>query len=206
MTSPDIVVILAAYLVGGTPIGLMVGLKRGVDIREHGSGNIGASNVLRILGVKTGVAVWLADILKGWAPVYVIALTLAPGQLVLGLAGVASVVGHCFSPYLKLRGGRGVATGLGALLALDWRVGLCSFGVWVLIVLITRYISLASLVAASTAPGFFFAFGGARLYEAMAAGIALLVIGRHWPNIRRLLAGTETRIGERITTRREEAE
>lgn len=203
MTPEGVLAIIGGYLIGGTPIGLLVGLAQGVDIRDCGSGNIGASNALRTLGVRMGAIVWLADVLKGWAPVYVVSYVASPDPLLLAAVGFAVVAGHCFSPYLKFAGGRGVSTGLGALLALDWRVGSSAFGVWILLVLTTRYISLASVVAAATAPIFFVVFGGPRVYLASGAGIALLIIGRHLPNIRRLRAGTETKIGEKARTRRE---
>lgn len=197
MTAIGIATIIGAYLIGGIPIGLLVGLARGTDIREYGSGNIGASNVLRTLGAKTGMAVWVADVLKGWGPIYLLKYMLLSPDPWLAGAGLAAVLGHCFSPYLKLAGGRGVSTTLGVLLALDWRVGLSGLGVWAVIVLVTRYISLASISAAASAPVFFALYRDPSVYFAVGIGIALLVIIRHTPNIGRLIAGSESKIGEK---------
>jgi len=203
VTAIGIATIIGAYFIGGIPIGLLVGLAQGTDIRQYGSGNIGASNVLRTLGAKTGMAVWVADVLKGWGPVYLLKyMLLSPGPWLAG-AGLAAVLGHCFSPYLKLAGGRGVSTSLGVLLALDWRVGLSGLVVWAVIVLVTRYISLASISAAASAPVFFALYRNPSAYLAGGIGIALLVIIRHTPNIRRLITGTETRIGEKGRKRSE---
>ncbi len=197
--------IVAAYLVGGIPIGLMVGQARGVDIREYGSGNIGASNVLRTLGAKAGAAVWVADILKGFAPVTVAKYTPFSSEPWLAGVALAAILGHCFSPYLKLSGGRGVSTTLGALFALDWVVGLSALGVWVIVVAVIRYISLGSTMAAFSAPVFFALYDRPVAYFVFAVTIWLLIWLQHIPNIRRLLAGTETKIGQRGKERSEGA-
>ncbi len=194
---------IVGYLFGGIPVGVLVGRARGVDIRQYGSGNIGASNVFRTLGVKAGVGVWVADVLKGFAPVRWSQFVLGGGlgmmqpELGLSLVALAVVTGHCFSPYLRLSGGRGVATSLGALLALDWRVGLGVFAVWLVVVIATRYISLGSILAAASAPLFFVLYGNYSYYLALGAVLAMLVIERHRPNVGRLLAGTETKIGQK---------
>lgn len=205
------VLIAVAYLVGGIPIGLMVGRARGVDLTKVGSGNIGASNVMRALGVKLGLVVWVADLLKGLLPVIWARPALVnPGILekpfaYLAGVGFAAVVGHCFSPYLLLRGGRGVSTALGATLGLDWRVGLIAFGIWLFFVAVTRYISLSSMIASISVPLLFAVMpfpeshaDAQRPYLILGIGFAVLVILRHLPNIRRLLSGTETKIGERV--------
>jgi len=195
--------IIVGYLFGGIPVGVLVGRTRGVDIRQYGSGNVGASNVLRILGVKAGLTVWLADVLKGCAPVawsrFVLVQSLGVTRLDLWLSLIAltAVLGHCFSPYLRLSGGRGVATSLGALLALDWRVGLCAFAVWLVVVVVTRYISLGSILAAASTPLFFVLYGNYGYYLALGVVLAMLLIERHRPNVGRLLAGTETKIGQK---------
>lgn len=189
--------VLVAYAVGGIPIGVLVAQAQGVDIRRQGSGNIGASNVLRTLGTKAGIIVWLADVVKGLLPVVGARLALGGSEPLLSLVGLSAVVGHCFSPYLKLQGGRGVSTSLGVLLALDWRVGLSAFAVWLLVVVGTRYISLASILAAVSGPILFALYADSRYYLALGVGVALLLIERHRPNIRRLLAGTETKLGQK---------
>lgn len=200
-----IIMIIAAYLVGGIPIGLIVGRARGVDIREYGSGNIGASNVLRTLGAKAGAAVWVADIIKGFAPAAVARYIPLSSEVWVAGIGFAVVLGHCFSPYLRLSGGRGVSTSLGVLLALDWRVGLSALTLWIVVVLITRYISLGSMLAAASALVFFAVYHSPRVYLGLGVGVAVLVIIRHLPNIRRLIAGTETKIGEKGPNRSKES-
>ena len=205
MTVIGIAMIVAAYLVGGIPVGFMVGQARRVDIREYGSGNIGASNVLRTLGAKAGAAVWVADILKGFAPVTVVKYTPFSSEPWLAGVALAAILGHCFSPYLKLSGGRGVSTTLGALLALDWVVGLSALGVWVIVVAVIRYISLGSIMAAFSAPIFFAFYDRPVAYFVFAVTIWLLIWFQHIPNIRRLLAGTETKIGQRGKERSEGA-
>ncbi len=200
------ILIVVAYLIGGIPIGLMVGKARGVDLTQVGSGNIGASNVMRTLGARLGVLVWLADLLKGFLPVVWTRLLIQQGMDEpwpwLAGVGFAAVMGHCFSPYLRLRGGRGVSTSLGAVLGLDWRVGLLAFAVWVFLLILSRYISLSSMVAAISVP-VLFAFLKPETVAAqrpfLIAGIALavLVVLKHVPNIGRLLSGTESKIGQK---------
>ncbi len=216
MTSGDVVVtvglIIIAYLVGGIPVGVLAGRMRGVDIRQYGSGNIGASNVFRTLGAKTGVVVWILDVLKGFAPVALSGIMAgrvpwsAGPELFLSLVAGAAVLGHCFSPYLKLSGGRGVATSLGTLLALDWRVGSSVFVVWLIVLLVTRYISLASILAAASAVLFFALYSDSEYYLVLGFVLAILVIERHRPNIGRLVAGAETRIGQKAKGLTEQAD
>ncbi len=198
-----IALVALAYLVGGIPIGVLVSHNRGVDIRKYGSGNIGASNVLRTLGVKAGLAVWLADVAKGLLPVLWLrpllasTATIGPIELWISLVALAAVVGHCFSPYLKLAGGRGVSTSLGALLAIDWRVGGLVLAVWIVAVVVSRYISLSSILAAASGPLFFALYTDSRYYLVLGVILAILVIERHRPNIRRLMTGTEHKIGQK---------
>jgi acyl phosphate:glycerol-3-phosphate acyltransferase len=189
--------VVGAYLFGGIPIGLLIARLNGIaDIRQHGSGNIGASNVLRVLGVKLGLLVLLLDAFKGYAPVAAAHLLGLPGWWVAGVA-MAAIVGHCFSVYLRFTGGKGVATSLGVILGLDWRAGLICLGVWAAIVAVTRYISLASMVASALSAPMLCVFR--QPVPAVVAGglLALLVIERHKANIQRLLAGEERRIGQR---------
>ena len=198
-----IALVAVAYLVGGIPIGVLVSQSRGVDIRQYGSGNIGASNVLRTLGVKAGLAVWLADVAKGLLPVLWLrplltsTATIGPMELWTSLVALAVVMGHCFSPYLKLAGGRGVSTSLGALLAIDWRVGGLVLAVWIVAVVVSRYISLSSILAAVSAPLLFTLYTDSPYYLALGVILAILVIERHQPNIGRLMTGTERKIGQK---------
>ncbi|MEI6503780.1 MAG: glycerol-3-phosphate 1-O-acyltransferase PlsY [Armatimonadota bacterium] len=201
LTPIAIFAVLAAYLFGGIPVGLLVGRARGIDdIRKHGSGNIGASNVLRVIGVKAGLFVWLADALKGYVPVAVAISVLRLDMPAVAVVAVAAMAGHCFSPYLKLTGGRGVSTSLGVIIGLDWRVGLICFGTWAVIVAITRYISLGSIIGCAMSAPVMLLFHDRLLAVAAATVIALIVILRHLPNIQRLLNGTERKIGHRETS------
>jgi glycerol-3-phosphate acyltransferase PlsY len=200
------ILILVGYLVGGVPIGLLIGRSRGVDLTHVGSGNIGASNVMRTLGAKFGILVWLADLLKGLVPVVwaglLIRTRLDDPWPYLAAVGFAAVLGHCFSPYLRLHGGRGVSTSLGAVLGLDWRVGLIAFAGWIFLLILSRYISLSSIVAAISVP-VLFAFlkpetaATQRPFLIMGIALAALVLLKHIPNIKRLLTGTESKVGEK---------
>lgn len=187
-----------AYLLAGIPIGLLVGRSRGIDdIRKYGSGNIGATNVLRVLGVKAGLAVWVADCLKGVVPVLLGRHVFALEGWWLGAVALAAIVGHCYSPYLKLSGGKGVATGLGAMIGLYWLSGVCAFVLFVLIVARTRYISLGSVLAAASIPVWMLVFGMPRSYVVFAVVAATLIIFKHRENLKRLRAGTERKFGHR---------
>jgi acyl phosphate:glycerol-3-phosphate acyltransferase len=189
--------VLVAYLIGAVPIGWMVARAFGVtDIRRHGSGNIGATNVLRTLGRLPAIVTLLGDVVKGYLAV-VAATTLSDRDpVVTGAATVAAVVGNCWSVFLGFRGGKGVATGLGALLCTVPLATVATLPVFVVVVATTRYVSLASLLAAACVP-----LGAALLRyptpSALAAlAVAAIVIGRHHANITRLLAGTESRLGQ----------
>ena len=189
---------ITSYLFGGIPIGLLVGRARGIDdIRKYGSGNIGASNVLRVIGVKAGVLVWIADALKGLAPVLVARYALHLPEIWVAAVALAALLGHCFSVYLRLTGGRGVSTSLGIALGLDWRVGLICFACWIIIVAVTRFISLGSIIGVSLAPPLLHLFGAPQAYMLATLAVGLVVLVRHAPNIRRLLNGTERKIGQR---------
>lgn len=193
----------AAYLLGSIPFGVLISRARGVDIRRLGSGNIGFSNVLRTLGPRPAAIVLLADVAKGALPVLagrplLVRWGLAdPDLWVLALA-LAPIAGHSFSVFLGFQGGRAVATTLGVLLAMAWPAALLGLGVWVLLVATTRYISVGSMAGAAAVP-IYLAWAGVRWeWLAFWCAIAALVIFRHVPNLQRLLAGTEARIGERV--------
>jgi glycerol-3-phosphate acyltransferase PlsY len=188
--------LLLAYLMGSIPFGLVVGkVFYHVDVREHGSGNVGTTNVFRVLGKKAGVVVLVCDMLKGFIPAFIAAYFLRETNpwLVIVIAA-APVVGHMYSVFLRGSGGKGVATGAGVVLAL---VPL-AFGViavvWVLLILITRYVSLASLVATLLVPVFVFALGDPLPYLIAALLVTVGIFWAHRGNIRRLLTGTENRV------------
>ena len=212
-----------AFFCGSIPFGLLIGRARGIDIRQHGSKNIGATNVGRVLGRRAGFTCFVLDVLKGLIPALLAGLLaallrpspfdgpIAPRDAWLWLAVMgAAVLGHMYSPWVGFKGGKGVATGLGAMLGLYPYMtvpALTAFAIWTLVVTLWRYVSLASIVAALSLPllvaGWSLA-GPSRSVEAsllpfiaVAAVLGLLVVWRHRGNIRRLLAGTETAIGPR---------
>jgi glycerol-3-phosphate acyltransferase PlsY len=204
MTPRLAAVILGAYLVGGIPFGVIIGRAwKGVDIRQYGSGNIGFSNALRVLGWKPAAVVFIGDALKGAVPVVIGQFLLdawhvARADLWILLVGLAPILGHSFSPFLRFRGGRAVTTTLGVLLGLCWQAALVALGAWLLMVAITRYISVGSIVAAISVPSYMFLSGKSREWLILWSAVALLVILRHVPNIRRLVRGEEVKIGERV--------
>ncbi len=186
--------IIASYVVGGIPFGLLVARwVAGIDVRLHGSGNIGATNVYRVVGWRAGIMVWLLDVGKGLAPV------LAARAIALGTewqiaAGLAAVVGHSFSPFLKFRGGKGAATSFGVMLGVMWPVGVIALAVWAVVIGLTGYVSLGTIIGAvSLTPSTLLIYPGDRARLAFAVGAALLTIARHRSNIRRLIDGTESR-------------
>ena len=190
-----------AYLLGSIPTGLIVGRLRGVDVRKHGSGNVGATNVTRVVGKLPGLLVLGVDVAKGWIPVTWLsaqAVSLGAGlspEVLRILLGVASVAGHIWNPFLQFRGGKGVATGLGVLIGLDWRVGAGTTGVWLLAAFLTRYVSVASICAAMAAPFLLLVFGKPTFWILGGIGVSLAILWRHRPNILRLLHQEEHRIG-----------
>jgi glycerol-3-phosphate acyltransferase PlsY len=192
-----------SYLLGSIPFGyLLVRIFRGEDVRQSGSGNIGATNVSRKSPVL-GVVTLLLDALKGTAAValsYKLAdrMVAIPTYEQLALASLFAVLGHMFPVWLKFRGGKGVATGLGSFIVIAPKAALIAVGIFLLVVAIFRYVSLASIVAVAV---FFFAAWLIRQFMAPPVGLAMislasiLIIAKHHENIRRLLAGTESRVG-----------
>jgi len=189
--------VLVAYLIGAVPIGWMVARAFGVpDIRRHGSGTIGATNVLRTLGRRAAIATLLGDVLKGYLAVFTAAALSGGDPIVTAAATVAAVVGNCWSVFLGFRGGKGVATGLGALLWIVPWATLAALPVFVAVVATTRYVSLASLLAAACVP--LVAVMRYPSPSAIAAlAVAAIIAARHHANIARLRAGTEPRLGHR---------
>ncbi|MBI4574870.1 MAG: glycerol-3-phosphate 1-O-acyltransferase PlsY [Planctomycetes bacterium] len=194
-----------AYLVGAVPFGVLVGRWRGVDVRTHGSGNIGATNVGRVLGWRAGALVFALDFLKGLLPTLG-ALGLAPAAtggpdvLVVG-TGFAAVAGHVWPVYLGMRGGKGVATASGVLAALAPIAFGAALLSWLAVLALGRMVSLSSLVAALALTATQAALwlrepsGGEGLVAALCAAVTVLVFVRHRGNIRRIVAGTESRVG-----------
>ena len=192
--------LVAAYLVGSVPTGFIVARLAGLDdIRRHGSGNIGATNVLRTLGWQPGLAVLLLDAAKGMAGVLLVRWA-AGGPEWQALGGLLSMAGHMWPVWLRFQGGRGVATGIGVLLALDPLAAAVAALVFVAVVAVSRYVSLGSISAAL--PGVVvLGLRGASWPELAITGVcAATIIWRHRPNIQRLLAGQENRFSLRSKT------
>lgn len=193
-----IAAILGAYLIGAIPVGWLVARAFGVgDIRRHGSGTIGATNVLRTLGRLPAIVTLLGDVAKGCLAVMLAERLAWPAPIPIALAAVAAVAGNCWSVFLGFRGGKGVATGLGALLPLVPWATLAALPVFVAIVATFRYVSLGSLLAALCVPLGALLLGYPIAYDVAALVIALIIVGRHHANIGRLRAGTESRLGQK---------
>ncbi len=207
---------VVSYLLGSLPFGVWIGLAwKGVDIRTLGSKNIGATNVFRVLGPAPAVVVLLLDALKGALGIVLFSAcfqSLYPADMHIVfrvLIGVSAIFGHTFSPFLRFKGGKGVATSLGALLALNWMGALIAVVAWAAVLAIFRYVSLASLVGAYTLP--FSAWRIADIHERqwmlwLGIALAILVTVKHRGNMQRLLHGTESRIGQRVDIPAESAE
>jgi len=196
---PPVFAILASYLLGATPTSYLAGkLGRGIDLREHGSKNLGATNVYRILGWKYAIPVALFDIAKGAVPVLVFS---HPAWLAVAV-GTAAVLGHMFSPYVRFKGGKGVATAAGMFLALAPIAVLIAMAVWGFTLWLTGYVSLSSIIAILTVPV------SVSLLQPNSPGVfwasivlVALIIFAHRRNISRLLAGTENRFRTRGAAR-----
>jgi acyl phosphate:glycerol-3-phosphate acyltransferase len=199
---PSIVILVAAvvaYLIGAIPIGYLIARLFGIaDIRRHGSGNIGMTNVLRTAGTTPAILTLVGDVVKG-------AVAVAAGSAVAGaeplgapVGAVAAVLGNCWSVFLGFRGGKGVATGLGAMLRLvPWAV-VPSAIVFLVVVATTRFVSLGCLLGAAGVPIVALALGYPRASVVAAGVVSVIIIVRHHENIARLLRGTERRFGEKV--------
>ena len=188
---------VVAYLLGSIPFGLVVGkLVTGKDIREQGSGNTGATNAYRLMGLGFGLLVALLDIAKGVAGVKIAQMVLgqSSSELIILLAGVMAIVGHNLSIFLKFDGGRGVATSVGVLGSLAPVEVLIVGAIWFTIILLTRYVSLASITGAVILPILMFVFGKPDFIIIFGVLISAFVIYSHKDNIKRLLNGNENRI------------
>jgi glycerol-3-phosphate acyltransferase PlsY len=214
-------VLVAAYLLGSTPTGYtLVKLLKGIDITEIGSGSTGATNVLRTLGKGPGAFVLLVDCLKGVLSIFLVyrLFTLSSGNnlipatvnaelwlpIMVTLAGLAAVLGHSKSIFLGFRGGKSVATSLGILLAMNWQVGLATFGVFALVVAISRIVSLSSICGAIAVTVLMILFHQPLPYILFGIAGGLYVVIRHRSNIERLLAGREPKLGEKASVETEQ--
>ena len=194
--------ILFGFILGSVPFGYLAGKIKGTDIREKGSGNIGATNVIRCLGWKWGVPVFMLDMLKGYLPVAIAFMKSEgsglPPDILAALTGFAAVLGHNFTPFLKFKGGKGVAASAGVLLALMPLSFGPTIAIWAIVFAITRYISVASLSAALALPIITAILYIDRLsLIVIAAILGIFAFLRHHENIRRLHEGKELRISEK---------
>ncbi len=188
------IIIIIAYLLGCIPSGLFVGRYFcNIDIRNYGSKNLGTTNMFRILGAKPAIVVLLADMAKGMLAVF-FAQYLLNSDFANLLAAIAAILGHNYPIFLGFKGGRGVATGLGVILVLMPKVTIIVFLLWAIIVYLTRYVSLASVVAAMLVPVLAFYFDYSYEYFAFSFVACLFIVLRHKENIHRLLNGTENKI------------
>ena len=184
--------LVGAYLIGAVPFGLIIGkVFYGVDVREHGSGNFGTTNVFRVLGKRAGFVVLICDMAKGFVPALIAVLLFHPSLAIFIAA--APEVGHMYSIFLKGSGGKGVATGAGILLALVPAIFLICLLVWLALLMTTRYVSVASLTAAVLVPVLAFLLDEPGAYKVAAVLVMIIVVSAHRGNIRRLLNGTENR-------------
>ena len=196
----EVIVALVAYLVGSIPTGFIIGKLAGIDVRTAGSGNIGATNVARVMGKGHGLLTLLADIAKGFAPVFV-AQQMAFSDTAVAVIAAATFLGHLYPIFLKFRGGKGVATAFGALLALAPEVTLILLAVFICAALLSRIVSLGSIGAALAAPILFWFFYYPTPLVALTVFLAAMIVIRHRANIKRLLNGAEPRFGARPSSR-----
>lgn len=194
-----IVIAAVSYLLGSIPTGyLLVRLSGKRDVRKFGSGSIGATNVLRVKGWKTALPVALFDVLKGFLPVY-LASRWFDDPVFAALCGLLAVVGHCFPFAIGFRGGKGVATSLGAYAAIAWAPLLGGLGLFLIVVGLTRFVSLASILASLAIPVIVFLAGGPPAAAGIALVISILIVFQHRGNIARLVRGTEPKLGEKAS-------
>ena len=209
---------VAFFLVGSVPTGYLLAKSRGLDIRRHGSGNIGATNVWRVMGWKWGLPAFILDVLKGFLPLFLLREIAFPDislirtfglyretivvsdtrwqvELLLVLCGLAAIIGHNYTPWLGFKGGKGIATSAGVFAALMPPVLGVALSLWIVLTVVTRYVSVGSIAAAAVlAPAAWWFYPGQWIFFGLACLAGVLAIYRHKSNIQRLLAGTESKI------------
>ena len=193
----ELLLVLFAYLLGSLPTALVVvRLFTGDDVRRKGSGNVGATNALRAAGWKAGVVVTVIDVAKGALPVWLMRLY-NPESVWIAAAMLAAVLGHCYPVWLKFRGGKGVATGFGSFLVIAPLSALAALALWFVVLVIWRWVSLASMVASASFPMILKLIDNPDLVTLIAvSAAAVLIILRHGSNIRNMLAGKESKVGD----------
>lgn len=198
-----ILALVLSYLAGSIPAGYVMGKLKGINIKEHGSGNIGFTNALRVMGPVPGAIVLLADVGKGLLAVLAISQLGAMESNALTpymreLCGGFAMIGHVWTVFLKFRGGKGVATSLGIFFGLFWQAGLISLGIWIVIVAITRYVSLGSILLCISFCVACFISGAEYIWgmRILALAVTFIVICKHKGNIQRLIKGEERKFGK----------
>jgi len=197
--------LIVSFLIGSIPTGLLIAKSKGVDLKKIGSGNIGATNVMRALGKEAALLTLLGDALKGVIAVG-IAKGFSLGVLDQGLFGLLAILGHNFSVFLKFKGGKGVATSIGALLVFSPHAALLTIILWIMTAKWTKYSSLSALVAFGLLPLSIYMIDYSGEKMIIAAAIAILIFIRHVANIKRLIQGTESKIGQKTDDRRQGTE
>lgn len=197
---PDLVtrcaVLAGAYLLGSVPFSYLVARQKGVDVRRVGSGNVGATNVMRSVSFASGLLAFALDAGKGAVAVLLARLVESSGPLPT-MAGVMAILGHMYPVWLRFRGGKGVATGAGAFLPLAPLATVCALGAFGLALAVTRYVSLSSIIGTSTLAVLAFFSGAPPVVSRAAAGMAVLITWKHRANLQRIAHGTERRLGRK---------
>jgi acyl phosphate:glycerol-3-phosphate acyltransferase len=194
--------VVASYLIGAIPFGLIFARNlSGIDVRTIGSGNIGATNVLRASGKKAAILTLLCDALKGYIPVLIVQLIFNPEvtEVTMALSGAAAILGHIFPVYLKFKGGKGVATSFGVILAVAPKIGLACLIIWLVAAMVWRYSSLSALLAFTSYPiiSLSTSANSHKFLNVLSLFIFGMMYYRHRDNIKRLLSGTESKIGQK---------
>lgn len=190
-------IIVAAYLIGSIPFALILARRWGaIDLRQTGSGNLGAANVMRASGITAGAVVAALDVAKGAASVW-LAGRLSGEPAAPAVAGLAAIIGHIYPVWLRFRGGKGVATACGAFAVLAPAAAMPALAVFVAVVWLTKYVSLGSMLASVALPPLAYALGSSGSVVAVAAAAAAIIVFRHRSNLARLRAHTERRLGAR---------
>ena len=188
------VLIISSFLLGSIPFGYLIALFKGIDIRKYGSGNVGATNVARVLGKKYGIAVYILDFLKGFIPTLIAVKNFGIESWVTTAVGLSPILGHMFSPFLHFRGGKGVATSSGVLLALSPLLGFLALALWFVIYKKSGFVSLGSILSAFAVMYIAGSLGYPTNVLLLVGLVAVLVLVKHKSNVERLLEGRELRV------------
>ncbi len=188
------VLIISSFLLGSIPFGYLIALIKGIDIRKYGSGNVGATNVARVLGKKYGIAVYVLDFLKGFIPTLIAVKNFGIENWVTTAVGLSAILGHMFSPFLRFKGGKGVATSSGVLLALSPLLGVLALALWFVIYKKSGFVSLGSILSAFAVMYIAGSLGYPTNVLLLVGLVAVLVLVKHKSNVERLLEGRELRV------------